>query len=76
MGIWEIVVIRGMEDKESKDHCLCLPLSTITMIPCVVKGVGFRWESDPPGNWSLQPVVIGAVREVTNLPEPSMERIV
>lgn len=28
----------------------------------------------PPGNWSLQPVAVGAVEEATNLPKPSMER--
>ena len=30
----------------------------------------------PPGNFSLQPVAIGAVVEVTILPKPPMERVV
>ena len=29
----------------------------------------------PPGNWSFQPVAIGAVVEVTKRPKPSMERV-
>ena len=42
---------------------------------CAVKGVGFQWVRVPPGNWSLQPVAIGAAVEVTKPSKPSMERI-
>jgi hypothetical protein len=42
---------------------------------CAVKGVGFQWVQIPPGNWSLQPVAIGAAVEVTKPSKPSMERI-
>ena len=34
-----------------------------------------QWVQFPPGNWSLQPVAIGAAVEVTKLPKPSMERV-
>ena len=40
-----------------------------------MKGVGFQWVQIPPGNWSLQPVAIGAAVEVTKPSKPSMERI-
>jgi len=39
---------------------------------CAVKGVGFQWVRFPPGNWSLQPVAIGAIEEVTNRLKPSV----
>jgi hypothetical protein len=42
---------------------------------CAVKGVGFQRVQIPPGNWSLQPVAIGAAVEVTKPSKPSMERI-
>ena len=42
--------------------------------PC--KGGRFQRVRFPPGNWSLQPVAIGAAVEVTKPPEPSMERVV
>ena len=29
----------------------------------------------PPGNWSLQPVAIGAIEEVTNRLKPSVQRV-
>ena len=45
------------------------------VMQCAVKGVGFQWVRIPPGNWSLQPVAIGAAVEVTKPSEPSMERI-
>jgi hypothetical protein len=35
------------------------------IIQCAVKGVDLQWVQFPPGNWSLQPVAIGAVMEVT-----------
>ena len=34
-----------------------------------------QWVKFPPGNWSLQPVAVGAAVEVTILPKPSMERV-
>ena len=45
------------------------------IMQCAVKGVGFQRVQIPPGNWSLQPVAIGAAVEVTKPSEPSMERI-
>jgi hypothetical protein len=37
--------------------------------------VSFQWVQIPSGKGSLRPVAIGAVREVTNSPKPSMERV-
>jgi hypothetical protein len=34
-------------------------------MPC--KGINFQWVRIPPGNWSLQPVAVEAVVEVTKL---------
>jgi len=37
-------------------------LSQIPMklFPCAVQGVNLQWVRVPPGNWSLQPVAVGA----------------
>ncbi len=32
-------------------------------MPC--KGIDFQWVRIPPGNWSFQPVAVGATAEVT-----------
>ena len=39
--------------------------------PC--KGVGLQWVQHPPGNWSLQPVAIGAAVEETKPSKPLMQ---
>ena len=49
--------------------------ATVGFLACAVKGVDLQWVQFPPGNWSLQPVAIGAAVEVTKLPKPSMERV-
>jgi hypothetical protein len=41
--------------------------------PC--KGADSQWVQVPPGNWSLQPVAIGAVVEVTKRPKPLVQRV-
>jgi len=33
---------------------------------CRAKALRLQWESVPPGNCSLPPVAVGAVKEVTN----------
>ena len=43
-------------------------------ILCAVKRCGFQWVQVPPGNWSLQPVAVGAAVEVTKLSKPSMTK--
>ena len=59
-----------------RHHTLPLGLKSIHLFPlCAVKGVSFQQVQFLPGKGSLQPVAIGAVREATNLPKPSMERV-
>src|SRR5207302_960963 len=43
---------------------------------CAVERLWSSAGANPARQLSLQPVAIGAVRAVTNLPEPSMERVV
>ncbi|MDJ0866486.1 MAG: hypothetical protein QNK03_10290, partial [Myxococcota bacterium] len=41
--------------------------------PC--QGGASQWVRIPPGDWSLQPVALGAAVEVTKLSKPSIEEI-
>ena len=34
---------------------------SMKLYPCAVQGVNLQWVRVPPGNWSLQPVAVGAV---------------
>ncbi len=38
-----------------------LSQNPVKLFPCAVQGVNLQWVQVPPGNWSLQPVAIGAV---------------
>jgi hypothetical protein len=48
-------------------------IDLVRCAPC--KGVSFQWVQFPSGKGSLQPVAIGAVREATNSPKPSVQRV-